>query len=105
MKVILAVVACAVAGCIYADVKTPLAYRAPTAVEAKATGAANVEGTACNQAELGWVAWGDAGYAPAVADAKTRSGATELADIRADTTGLNILIFRRECLMVTAAAR
>src|SRR6266478_5386872 len=80
-----------ISGCIYADVKTPLAYRAPTAVEAKAEGAADVEGTACNQAVLGLVAWGDGGYAAAVADAKARSGATQLADVRADTTFFNVL--------------
>ena len=105
MKRVFAVVACAAAGCIYADVKTPLAYRAPTAVEAKATGAADVEGTACNQAVLGLVAWGDAGYAAAVADAKTRSGATQLADIRADTTVFNILfLYDKICTRVTAKA-
>ncbi len=32
MKRILAVMSCALCGCIYADVKTPLAYRAPTTV-------------------------------------------------------------------------
>jgi hypothetical protein len=99
----LAVMACAVSGCVYADVKTPLAYRAPTVVEAKAGGAADVEGTACNHAVLGLVAWGDGGYAAAVADAKKRSGATELADVRADTTFFNILfIYDKACTRVTA---
>ena len=94
-----------VSGCIYADVKTPLAYRAPTAVEAKAEGAADVEGTACNQAVLGLVAWGDGGYAAAVADAKARSGATQLADVRADTTFFNILfLYDKACTRVTAKA-
>jgi len=105
MKRTLAVMGCAVAGCIYADVKTPLAYRAPTAVEAKAAGAADVEGTACNQAVLGLVAWGDGGYAAAVADAKAKSGATELADVRADTTFFNILfLYDKACTRVTAKA-
>jgi|SRR2546422_7439652 len=94
-----------ISGCIYADVKTPLAYRAPTAVEAKAEGAADVEGTACNQAVLGLVAWGDGGYAAAVADAKARSGATQLADVRADTTFFNILfLYDKACTRVTAKA-
>jgi len=105
MKRILAVMACAVSGCIYADVKTPLAYRAPTAVEANAAGAADVEGTACNQAVLGLVAWGDSGYAAAVADAKAKSGATELADVRADTTFFNVLfVYDKACTRVTAKA-
>ena len=103
MKRILAVIACAISGCVYADVKTPLAYRAPTVVEAKAAGAADVEGAACNQAILGLVAWGDGGYAAAVADAKRKSGATELADVRADTTFFNILfIYDKACTRVTA---
>jgi hypothetical protein len=105
MKNMLAVMACAVSGCIYADVKTPLAYRAPTAVEAHASGAADVEGTACNQAVLGLVAWGDGGYAAAVADAKTRSGATQLADVRADTTWFSVFFFyAKTCTRVTAKA-
>lgn len=48
-----------------------------------------MEGTACNQAMLGLVAWGDGGYAAAVADVKAKSGATELPDVRADTTFFN----------------
>jgi hypothetical protein len=105
MKTLLAVMACAVSGCVYADVKTPLAYRAATAVEAKAVGAADVEGIACNQAVLGLVAWGDGGYAAAVADAKAKSGATQLADVRADTTLFNILfLYDKVCTRVTAKA-
>jgi TRL (tRNA-associated locus)-like protein len=104
MKTMLAVLCGAVSGCIYADVKTPLAYRAPTAVEAKATGP-DVEGTACNQAVLGLVAWGDGGYAAAVADAKAKSGATQLADVRADSTFFNLLfLYDKACTRVTAKA-
>ena len=105
MKRILAVIACVASGCVYADVKTPLAYRAPTAVEAKAAGAADTEGVACNHAVLGLVAWGDGGYAAAVADAKARSGATHLADVRADTTFFNVLfLYDKACTRVTAKA-
>jgi len=103
MKRMLAVIACAVSGCIYADVKTPLAYRAPTVVEAKAAGAADIEGIACNEAVLGLVAWGDGGYAAAVANAKAKAGASELADVRADTTFFNILfLYDKACTRVTA---
>jgi len=105
MKKMLALVACAVSGCIYADVKTPLAYRAPTAVEAKAEGGADVQGIACNQVLLGLVAWGDGGYAAAVADAKAKSGAAQLADVRADTTFFNVLfLYDKACTRVTAKA-
>jgi hypothetical protein len=97
--------ACAVSGCIYADIKTPLAYRAPTAVEAKAAGGTDVEGIACNQAVLGLVAWGDGGYAAAVADAKAKVGPAELADVRADTTFFNVLfLYDKACTRVTAKA-
>ena len=105
MKRLATVVAWLTSGCFYADVKTPLAYRAPTVVEAKAAGAADVEGIACNQAVLGLIAWGDAGYAAAVADARARSGAAELADIRSDTNFLNVLfIYTKACTRVTARA-
>lgn len=103
MRRILVVMACAVSGCIYADVKAPLAYRAPTTVEAKAAGALEVQGTACNQAVLGLVAWGDGGYAAAVADAKAKAGAAELADVRADTTFFNVLfLYDKACTRITA---
>ena len=105
MKRMLVAIACAMSGCIYADVKTPLAYRAPTTVEANAAGAIEVQGTACNQAVLGLVAWGDGGYAAAVADAKAKAGAAELADVRADTTFFNVLfLYDKACTRVTAKA-
>ncbi|HYV65355.1 MAG TPA: TRL domain-containing protein [Myxococcales bacterium] len=106
MKRIAVVMACAIAGCFYADVKTPLSYRTPTTVEARAEGAADVEGTACNQAVLfGLFAWGDGGYAAAVADAKSRSGARDLADVRADTTFFNVLfVYDKACTRVVAKA-
>ncbi len=92
-------------GCIYANVSVPLAYRAPTAPEARAEKATDVEGTSCNQAILGLVAWGEGGYAAAVADARSRSGAIELADVRADTTLFNVLgVYIKSCTRVTAKA-
>jgi len=40
-----------------------------------------------------------------VADAKARSGAIELADVRADTTFFNVLlVYDRTCTRVTAKA-
>lgn len=105
MRSLIAVGALASSGCIYANVTTPLAYRAPTAQEARAEGAADVEGTACNRSVLGLVAWGDGGYAAAVADARARSGAAQLADLRADTTFFNVLfLYSRACTRVTGRA-
>lgn len=105
MRSVLVLAVLASSGCIYANVTTPLAYRAPTTQEARAEGAADVEGTSCNRSVLGLVAWGDGGYAAAVADARARSGAAQLADLRADTTFYNILfIYSRACTRVTGRA-
>ena len=102
MRSLLAVAALATTGCVYANVTTPLAYRAPTTQEAHAEAAADAEGIACNRSVLGLVAWGDGGYAAAVADARARSGAAQLADLRADTTFFNVLfLYSRVCTRVT----
>jgi hypothetical protein len=51
------------------------------------------------------VGWADAGYRDAVAQAQAQAPGSTLSDIRADLRFVNILIFRRECLQVTASAR
>ena len=106
MRMFAALAAISATGCVYANVTTPLSYRAPTAQEAKIeAGAPDVEGIACDHAVLGLVAWGDAGYAAAVADARTRSGATQFADLRSDTTFFNVLfVYARACTRVTGKA-
>ena len=103
MKRILALFAAAACGCIYGNVSVPLAYRAPTAQEAHAEKAADTEGLACNQAVVfGLFAWGDGGYAAAVADARAKSGAVQLADVRADVTLFNVLgLYSKACTRVT----
>jgi TRL-like protein family len=104
-KILAALLALGATGCIYANTVAPLSYRAPTTTEAKAEKVADAEGMACNQAVLGLVAWGDGGYAAAVADAKVRSGATQLADVRSDTTFMNVLfVYQKACTRVTARA-
>ena len=100
-RVLLVALAASATGCIYANVSTPLAWRASTAQEAHAENAPEVTGEACDQAVLGLVAWGDAGYAAAVADAKARSGANLLADVKADTTFFNVLVYQKACTRVT----
>lgn len=98
-------VALGATGCVYANVATPLAYRAPTTQEAHAEAASDVEGIACNHAVLGLVAWGDGGYIAAVADARARSGAAQLADLRSDTTFFNVLfLYSKSCTRVTGRA-
>jgi hypothetical protein len=51
------------------------------------------------------VGWGDAGYRDAVAKAQAQAPGRPLSDVRADLRFVNILIWRQECLEVTAAAR
>jgi hypothetical protein len=97
--------AIALGGCVYTNVNTPLSYRAPTPNEVPGPLTQQVQGEACNQAVLGLVAWGDGGYAAAVEDAKRRSGARLLADVRADTSLFNVLIFyAKACTRVTGYA-
>ena len=91
--------------CIYANVNTPLSYRAPTLNEVQGPLSELAHGEACNQAILGLVAWGDGGYAAAVEDAKQRAGARMLADVRADTRLFNLLfIYSKACTRVTGYA-
>ena len=106
MKIALAAAALAGSGCIYANVVSPLSYRAPTAVEAHAQGGIDVDGTACNQLVLGLVAWGDGGYAAALNDARAKSGAVQLADVKSDVTVFDILgpVYVKACTRVTAKA-
>jgi hypothetical protein len=96
------VVLLACAGCIYADVTTPLAYRAPTPADVQGQLGQEVTGTACNFAILGLVAWGEGGYAAAVEDAKSRAGVELLADVKADRSLFNVVgVYQRACTLVT----
>lgn len=106
MKRLLALSVAAACGCIYGNVTVPLAYRAPTAEEAHAEKAPDAEGVACNHAVVfGLVAWGDGGYSAAVADARSKSSAVQLADVRSDTTLFNVLgLYTKVCTRVTAKA-
>jgi hypothetical protein len=100
-----AFLAIALTGCIYTNVNTPLSYRAPTPNEVQGPLNLVARGEACNRAILGLVAWGDGGYAAAVADAKQRSGAHLLADVQADASFFNVLfVYSRACTRVTGFA-
>jgi hypothetical protein len=50
-------------------------------------------------------AWGESGYRDAVAHAQAQAPGKTLSDVRVDVRFLNVLIFRQECLQITAAAR
>jgi hypothetical protein len=49
--------------------------------------------------------WGDAGYRDAVAKAQAQAPGSTLSDVRADVRFVNVLVWRQECLEITAAAR
>ena len=92
-------------GCVYTNVNTPLSYRAPTPNEVQGSLTTVAQGEACNQAILGLVAWGDGGYAAAIEDAKQRSGARLLADVKADTRLFNVrFVYSKACTRVTGFA-
>jgi hypothetical protein len=50
------------------------------------------------------VGWGDAGYRDAVAKAQAQAPGSTLSDVRADLHSINILVWRQECVEVTASA-
>jgi len=49
--------------------------------------------------------WGEAGFREAVTRAQEQAPGATLSDVRADLHLINILVVRRECVVVTAAAR
>ena len=94
---------------VFEDSSAPLEWRADTE-----SGPREVRGESCRNAFGlplflwgGWdlAGWGDAGYRDAVAKAQAQAPGATLSDVRADVRFVNILIFRKECLEVTAAAR
>lgn len=90
-----------VSNCVYANVNTPLAYRSPTPGDVQGPLGSEVAGEACSHLVLGLVAWGDGGYSAAVEDAKTKSGATLLADLQSDRGLFNVLgVYQRACTRV-----
>lgn len=94
---------------VFEDSSAPLEWRADTGAAAR-----EVRGESCRNA-IGlplflWggsdlAGWGDAGYRDAVAKAQAQAPGRTLSDIRADVRFRNILVWRQECLEVTAAAR
>jgi hypothetical protein len=88
-------------GCIYTNVRAPLSYRSPTPGDVQGALGAEVEGEACSQAVLYLVGWGDGGYSAAVEDAKAKSSAALLADVRADMRLFNVLgVYQKRCTRV-----
>ncbi|MBI2891794.1 MAG: hypothetical protein HYY13_13555 [Nitrospirae bacterium] len=93
-------------GCIYTNVTSPLAWRAPTPAEVPASEgrgpAEEVRGEACMSVILWLIAVGEAGYNDALKDALSRAnGATTLSDVKADTSSFSILgVYQKHCSIV-----
>jgi len=93
---------------IFEDSSAPLEYRAGTAGSER-----EVQGESCrNSLALPYfwggrdlIGWGDAGYRDAMTKAQEMAPGASLSDVRADLHLINVLVFRRACLVVTAAAR
>jgi hypothetical protein len=90
--------------CLYTDVRAPLSYNAATPSDANGNLGQEVRGAACNVGILWLVAIGDGGYDAAVKDARGRTNAPFLVDVKADTTYKNVLfgIYQRQCTEITA---
>jgi hypothetical protein len=92
---------CLFSGCVYANVSAPLAYRSPTPADITGPLGNEVDGESCSHLVLWLVAWGDGGYAAAVADAKAKSGASLLADVQADRSLFNVMsVYQEGCTRV-----
>jgi hypothetical protein len=95
-------------GLVFEDSSAPLEYRADTV-----GGKREIQGESCRNAiglPLFWggqdlAGWGDAGYRDAVRKAQEHAPGAVLSDVRADVHIINVLVFRRECLVVTASIR
>jgi hypothetical protein len=94
---------------VFEDTSAPMEWRADTGAAPR-----EVHGESCRNAVGlplflwgGWdlAGWGDGGYRDAVAKAQAQAPGSTLSDVRADVHFRNILVWREECLEVTAAAR
>lgn len=92
------------AGCLYANVHAPRAYRSATPADVKALPQdKRVSGRSCNRSILFMAAWGDAGYAAAVKDALSEHPDSMLYDVQSDVQATSILlgIYTRVCTIVS----
>jgi len=96
-------------GLIFEDSSAPLEWRADIGSAPQ-----EVRGESCRNAIGlplflwgGWdlVGWAESGYRDAVAKAQAQAPGKRLSDIRADVRFVNVLVWRQECLQITAAAR
>ena len=93
-------------GVIFEDAAGPLLYRGDVR-----RGTREVRGESCRHGFVLptpgptlSVSWGEAGYREALRKASDQAGGALLSDVRADLHMTGILIWREECLVVTAQA-
>ena len=98
------VVAGALTGCLYTNVRAPLSYGSATPGDAGGNLGRDVSGSACNYAILWLIAVGNGGYDAAVKDAKEGANVPFLVDVKADTSYQNVLFgaYQRQCTKVSA---
>ncbi len=91
------------------DSVAPIEWRAPAG-----PGAREVRGESCRNAiglplffygGYDLIGWGPEGYAEAVARAQALAPGATLTDVRADVHFTNVLVWREECVVVSASAR
>ena len=98
-----ALLAASLSGCLYANVREPLAYRSPTPADVGGNVGQEVKGESCNHVILWLFAVGDGGYDAAVKDARESAHAALLADVKADTSLLNVIsLYQRQCTTISA---
>ena len=95
------------AGVIFEDSTGPLLYRGDVR-----GGTREVRGEACRQgfalpvtSSTVSIDWGEAGYRDALRKASEAAHGAPLSDVRADLHQTGILLWREECLVITAQAR
>jgi len=94
-------------GCLYADIRSPRAYRSASPSEVKASAADElVQGVACNHFVLYLVAWGKGGYAEATRKALEGRPEAVLYDVKTDIKVKAYLLglYARTCTSVTGKA-
>lgn len=94
-------------GCLYANIHAPRAYRSasPSDVQASASDPA-VSGRSCYRSALFLIAWGDAGYSAAIADALADRPNAVLYDVNTDTHVRSYLLglYSKICTVVSGRA-
>ena len=100
----LTILAAALSGCLYTNIRSPWAYRAATPDEVQsATEDVTVHGEACDRMVLYLVAWGNSSYRAAVANALKDHPNDILYDVKTDVH-LNAYVlglYTRTCTEIT----